>query len=177
MIEIPFLPAELIFSAIWLLYRWIAWKRQGHIRWKREAALFLMFINISILIRFVFFPKTLVNGHVQPLVFDPGTAFPFRVNLVPFIHLSDYDSVRDLIWNVAGNMALFIPIGILLPVVYRELDRFWKTIAAGAALSLCVEILQLPFASRASDIDDLILNTLGVAAGFGIYRAARALKR
>ena len=43
-----------------------------------------------------------------------------------------------------------------------------KTVAAGALISLCIEILQLPFPSRASDIDDLILNTLGTAVGYGI---------
>ncbi len=177
MVKISFLSAELIFAAVWLLARLIVWKRQGQIRWKREAVLLLMFINIAVILRFVFFPKTLVDGHVQPLIFDPATAFPFRVNLVPLVHLFDYHSVRDVIWNVAGNMAMFIPSGIVLPVVYRELVGFWKTVAAGALISLSIEILQLPFASRASDVDDLILNTLGVAVGYGIYAAAKRMRR
>ena len=177
MVEISFLAAELAFTAIWLLTRFIVWKRQGQIRWKREAVLLLMFVNHAVIIRFVFFPKTRVNGHVQPLVFDPAAAFPFRMNPVPLIHLFDYDSVRDIIWNVAGNMAMFIPSGIVLPVVYRKLDSFRKVVAAGALISLSIEILQLPFPARASDIDDLILNTLGVAVGYGIYAAVRRLKR
>ena len=175
MVKISFLTAELIFTALWLLSRLIVWKRQGRIRWKREAVLLLMYINIAVIIRFVFFPRALVNGHVQPLIFDPATAFPFRVNLVPFVHLFDYDNVRDMIWNIAGNMAMFIPTGIVLPVVYKELVGFWKTVAAGALLSLSIEILQLPFPSRASDVDDLILNTLGVAVGYGIYAAVKRL--
>ena len=73
-----------------------------------------------------------------------------------------------MIWNVAGNAAMFIPGGIVLPIVYRQLNGFGKTVAAGALISLCIEILQLPFPSRASDIDDLILNTLGTAVGYGI---------
>ena len=73
-----------------------------------------------------------------------------------------------MIWNVAGNAAMFIPGGIILPIVYRQLNSFGKTVAAGALISLCIEILQLPFPSRASDIDDLILNTLGTAVGYGI---------
>ena len=94
---------------------------------------------------------------------------PLRINLIPLVHLFEYGSVRDMIWNVIGNTAMFIPSGIILPVVYRKLNSFWKVIAVGALISLCIELLQLPFASRASDIDDLILNTLGVAAGYGIY--------
>ena len=177
MFGISFLAAEGIFTAVWLLSRAIVWKKQGKIEWKREAALLLMYVNLAVILRFVFFPKALVNGRVQPLVFDPATAFPFRVNLVPLVHLFEYDSVRDIVWNVAGNTAMFVPSGIVLPILYKKLNCLWKTAAVGALISLCIERLQLPFASRASDIDDLILNTLGTAVGYGIYAIVRGLKR
>ena len=74
-------------------------------------------------------------------------------------------------------MIMFIPTGIVLPAVYKKLDCIWKVVAIGLLISLCIEILQLPFPLRASDVDDLILNTLGVAAGYGIYTAFRRLKR
>ena len=177
MLEISFLTAEFFFTSIWLLLRIAIWFCQGRIDRKREAALLLMYCNLAVIIRFVFFPKALVNGHIQSLVFDPTTAFPFRVNLIPLVHLFDYDSIRDIIWNVVGNIIMFIPSGIVLPVVYKNLSTFGKVVAAGAFISLCIEILQLPFASRASDIDDFILNTLGVAIGYGIYALFRQLKQ
>lgn len=177
MIEISFLLSEVLFALIWVIYRIAVWMRKQSINWKREAVMLLMFINIAVIIRYVFFPRALVDGHVQPLTFDPATSVPFRLNLIPFIHLFDYDNVRDIIWNVVGNMAMFIPSGIILPVLYRKLDCFWKVIAAGAFISLCIEILQLPFASRASDVDDLILNTMGVAVGYGVLSVVRRLKR
>ena len=135
-----------------------------------------MYVNLAVIIRFTFFPKTLANQHVQPLIYDPVAAYPFRVNLIPFVHLFDYDNMRDLVWNVVGNIALYIPSGIALPIVYKNLNSFGKVIAAGAFISLCTEILQLPFASRATDIDDLILNTAGVVIGYGIYKAVKSLK-
>ena len=177
MVEIPFRTAELVFAFVWLLLRIIVWIRQGKIEWKREATLLLMYVNLAVIIRFTFFPKTLVNGHVQPLIFDPAAAYPFRVNLIPFVHLFDYDNMRDIVWNVVGNTVLYIPSGIVLPVVYKKLNSFGKVVAAGAVIALCAEILQLPFASRATDMDDLILNTLGVAVGYGIYTAIKGLKR
>ncbi len=177
MIEISFLAAELFFTIVWLLLRIIVWVRQGGIEWKREAALLLMYLNLAVIIRFVFFPRTPVDGHVQPLLFDPEAVFPLRVNLVPFVHLFDYDNIRDIVWNSVGNAAMLLPSGIILPVVYRKLNTFCRVAAAGAFLSLCIEILQLPFASRASDIDDIILNTLGVAAGYAIYAAIRRRTR
>lgn len=177
MIEISFLTSELIFTAIWLLIRTRICIKQNRVDWKREAVLLLMYINLVVIIRFVFFPRTLVDGHIQPLVFEAAALFPLRINPAPLVHLFNYNSVRDIIWNVVGNTAMFIPSGIVLPIVYRELDSFWKVVAAGAFISLCIEILQLPFASRASDIDDLILNTLGVAVGYGIYAAVKYFRR
>ena len=176
MFEISFFSAELTFTAVWMLVRICIWIRQKRIDWKREAVLALMYFNLAVIIRFVFFPRELADGHIQPLVFEAASAFPLRLNLVPLVHLLEYDSTRDIIWNVAGNSIMFIPSGILLPIVYRQLDRFWKAASAGAFISLCIEILQLPFPSRASDIDDLILNTLGAAAGYGIYAACKRLK-
>lgn len=177
MVEIPFLLLELIFTAVWLIIRISVWIKQKQIDWKREAILLLIYINLAVIIRFTFFPMTKVDGRIQPLAFDIATAFPFRVNLIPLVNLFDYDSKRDLLLNVIGNTAMFIPSGIVLPIVYKRLNTFWKVILAGAGISLCIEIIQLPFSVRATDIDDLFLNTIGVIMGYGIYTLARYLRK
>ena len=177
MVEISFLFLELIFAAIWLIVRSSIWIKNRHIDLKREAVLLLMYINLAVIIRFTFFPMATVDGHVQPLVFDVAAAFPFRVNFIPFVHLFDYESKRDLLLNVIGNAAMFIPSGIVLPIVYKNLNRFWKVFLAGAGISLCIEMIQLPFSVRATDIDDLILNTVGVIVGYGIYAFIQRIKR
>ena len=177
MVEIPFLFLEVVFTSIWLAIRIGVWGKQKYIDWKREAVLLLMYINLAVIIRFVLFPFSKVDGQVQPLIFDIATAFPFRVNLFPLVNLFDYDSKRDLLLNVIGNVAMFIPSGIVLPIIYKRLDSFIKLILAGGGISLCIEIIQLPFSVRASDIDDLILNTVGVMLGYGIYALIQCLKR
>ena len=177
MIKISFLAAELIYTCIWFMTRCFVWKHHKSIQWKREAVLILMYLNLAVIIRLVFFPRELLESHIQPLIFDFATAFPFRINIVPLVRLFDFNNTRDIIWNVIGNTAMFIPSGILLPIAYKKLDRFWKVVATGALISLCIELLQLPFPSRASDIDDLLLNTLGVAVGYGIDAIVKQLKR
>ena len=177
MVEISFLFLEIAFTAIWLMVRVAIWIKQKRIDWKREAFLLLMYINLAVIIRFAFFPMSKVDGHIQPLVFDIATAFPFRVNLLPLVNLFDYDSKRDLLLNVIGNAAMFIPSGIVLPFVYKRLNSFWKVLLAGIGISLCIEIIQLPFSVRATDIDDLILNTIGVIVGYGIVTLIRCLRR
>ncbi len=177
MVEIPFLFLEIAFTAIWLIIRITIWIRQKQIDWKREAVLFLMYINLAVILRFTFFPMSKVDGRIQPLVFDIATAFPFRVNLLPLVNLFDYDSKRDLLLNVIGNAAMFVPSGIVLPIVYKRLNTFWKVLLAGIGVSLCIEIIQLPFSVRATDIDDLILNTVGVIVGYGIYTLIQCMRR
>ena len=177
MIEISFLSLEIIFASIWLAIRIGVWVKQKHIDWKRETVLLLMYINLAVIIRFTFFPMSKVDGHVQPLIFDIATAFPFRVNLFPLVNLFDYDNKRDLLLNVIGNVAMFIPSGIVLPIIYKRLDSFVKVILVGGGISLCIEIIQLPFSVRASDVDDLILNTVGVTIGYGIYALIRSVRR
>jgi glycopeptide antibiotics resistance protein len=71
---------------------------------------------------------------------------------------------------------MFVPTGIVLPVLYKRLDNFFKVVGTGFLISLSIEILQLPFADRASDVDDLIMNTLGVATGYVIYMIVRYAK-
>lgn len=164
-------------SCIWTLLRAANAVRQKHFSWKREIQLILVYICIIVVTRFTFFPFSKVNGQVQPLIFDAARAFPFRINLRPFVYLFDYPTMREALLNLIGNTAMFIPLGIVWPTVYRKLDTHGKVLAAGFGYSLCIEIIQLPFFSRVSDIDDLILNTLGFAMGYGIYLLVKKLRK
>ena len=55
--------------------------------------------------------------------------------------------------------------GFLLPAYFERYRRWNRTIAAGFLTSLTVEAIQL-FTFRATDVDDLIMNTLGTLVGF-----------
>lgn len=172
MIAISFWEGELILTAIWLLVRIAVWIRQRRIDWKREAMLLLMYLNLFVIVRIVFFPMHRLNGKVQPLLFDPSAVYPFWTNFVPFLNLLNYESTFDLLLNVIGNVLLFVPTGFLLPFLYKKFDTFPKTVLAGLSMSLLIELLQLPFFQRQTDVDDLILNTLGTAIGFLIWLRA-----
>ncbi len=177
MLIIPLLTGELIFTGIWLLARIIIWVREKRICWKREAMLLLLYINLAVLIRFVFYPFFRAEGHVRPLQIDLNNILPFRINLIPFVNIMDYDVKREAVINIVGNTVMFIPTGIILPILYKELNSFGKVICAGAGISLLIEMLQLLLPGSVTDIDDLILNTLGVCIGFAIYCITRCFRR
>ncbi len=177
MIKISLLTGELCFTVLWFLSRGMIWMQQKKVVWKREALLLLMYINLAVLIRFVFYPFFTVNGEVQPLIINMSSLQPLRVNLIPLVNILDYDIKREAAINIIGNISMFIPTGVIMPILYKRLDCFWKVLLAGAGLSFVIEVIQLLFPGSVTDIDDLILNTLGVAVGYGIYAACKRLKR
>ena len=177
MVEIPYGLTILCVSLLWLLARAWVWKRQRGIQLKRELALGLVYICLIVVVRVTFFPFFKVDGRVQPLLFEAAKMLPPRINWVPLVNLLDYPDPREAVLNVAGNTLLFLPVGIVWPAVFRELDRHWKVIAAGVGFSLCIEILQLPFYDRVTDVDDLILNMFGFVVGYLLYLLAKAIRK
>lgn len=89
-------------------------------------------------------------------------------NLVPFRTISRYLSWglagEVQVRNLAGNLVMLVPFGILLAVTTRW--TLLRGLATVAALSAAIELWQLAFATgRSVDVDDLILNTAGGAIG------------
>ena len=105
-----------------------------------------------------------------------GLSFSGRcLELTPFAFIGDFirkeTSLDVLLKNVLGNLAIFIPLGVLLPCLFRKLNLL-KTVLIGFLVSLSFELLQLAFGIGVTDIDDLLLNTLGAFIGGVLYFAA-----
>ena len=91
---------------------------------------------------------------VQYICWDP------TLNLIPF---QDF-SARNM-QGMVLNAIMFAPLGFLLPAYFERYRHWGRTLAAGFLTSLTVELIQL-FTFRATDVDDLIMNTLGTLVGF-----------
>ena len=86
-----------------------------------------------------------------------------NISLIPFSDETGWLGVQRVL-----NAVMFAPFGFLLPVLWCKCRKWKVTVLAGFLLSLTIEILQM-FCFRATDVDDLIMNTLG--AGFGYFAA------
>lgn len=177
LVEIFYSQMVIAISALWLLVRGICWIKNKRIDWKREAQLLLVYICIVVVVRFTFCPFGKVDGKIQPLLFDKDQILPFWLNFKPFVYWFDYPTMKEALLNLIGNTTMFIPLGIVWPSVFKKLDTHGKVIAAGVGVTLTIEILQLPFFGRATDIDDLILNSAGYLIGYGIYLLAHKLRK
>lgn len=103
---------------------------------------------------------------VCALVGLPGIGnfhWELNLNILPFAGMA-----AD-VKNAALNVLLFVPLGLLAPLLWPDLRRLKHMALLALAFSGLIEILQI-FTFRASDINDLITNTLGAVIGFGLAR-------
>ena len=71
-----------------------------------------------------------------------------------------------------------LALGILLPLLFKEMRRPWPLIWRVAVISASIEIVHMSTNARAVDVDDVILNTTGAALAFGLFWVlARLLRR
>lgn len=87
------------------------------------------------------------------------------LNLIPFHTPSIVNrSYREMI----ENFIIFIPFGVLLNVNFKKVGSFTK-FALILVLSLAFELIQFIFAIGATDITDIITNTVGGFLGLKLY--------
>ena len=124
-------------------------KIRRNITWKCIPELLLSIYSIALLkITGIFSLTFSLNGF-------------HNCNLIPFVGSSPV--------LVLLNLILFLPLGFLLPVVFRSCKKNVKKIVLiGALLSFGIELLQM-FGGRYAEIDDFIVNTAGTFSGYILY--------
>lgn len=150
-----------------------AYRNKGVLKLKKNtrkqlsrAGVLVFIIYISILIYFVFF-----SDH-----YGRTTGFQdFRYNLTLFAEIKRYINHRDyftwenLLTNLVGNILVFAPMGILLPIMRKKKTGFFTVFAASFLLSLFIETVQLVFRVGVFDVDDLLMNTIGGGLGYVLF--------
>ena len=175
MLEISFGQVFAFITTAWVLAGGYFACKNRRVDWKRECLLLTVYLCIVVVSRIVYFPWHLADGHIGTLHFDAGRIFPLWINLRPLVFLHERYSGWQR--NIFGNIAMFIPIGICWPLCFKRLDSVKKVVLAGFGCSLLIELSQLLFYERGSDVDDLILNTTGALIGALIYFMTAALVR
>ncbi|MCD8115763.1 MAG: VanZ family protein [Oscillospiraceae bacterium] len=74
------------------------------------------------------------------------------------------------IYNLLGNFIPFIPFGFLLPKAYDKLDSAAKIFGVGVASIVFIELFQLVTRLGSFDVDDIIMNTIGIMCGYLFFR-------
>lgn len=95
-----------------------------------------------------------------------------RINLIPFRTIISYiigiSSYKIDVWffNLFGNVLAFMPMGFLLPLIFNKLRSAKAITITTLITSSILEVIQLISKLGITDIDDVILNTLGGLLGY-----------
>lgn len=163
---------------LWSLIRglFLLWsKKYKNISPQREI-LFNLFIFYCISVLTLTFPIDFQG-------LSGGNHF-LHINIIPFMDIiRDFQQntffslgfrLKILFRNIIGNLFLLLPLGLFLPILWTMFRDLRKTVFMGLGVSVAIELLQfissyLGLGIRSTDIDDLILNTLGIVIGYVIY--------
>lgn len=152
------IPFSLVLGALLYLPIFL-WKRKLHRSALRHLTVYAL-ICFSILV----FDATLLIGGIN---FMPSYSF---LNLVPFEWIRHpYEmGMERMASQLVLNILMFVPFGLLLPMVFPRLRACWKTLLAALGITVLIEVLQY-FTGRSADIDDVIMNVLGAVVGYGLF--------
>ncbi|WP_342492314.1 VanZ family protein [Bacillus sp. FSL M7-0003] len=150
-------------------------KHNRFIYLRTELLLASLFIYTNVLLYLTVFPNRFSAPRDQ-----------VSVNLMPLqsiyqnLHAYHHGYPNLVFLNLAGNILLFVPLGFFLYQAFRTM-RWQKAVLGGFLLSTIIELLQWMFSqsgiiTRSSDIDDILLNTLGTALGCIMYQIYRKRK-
>ena len=122
---------------------------------------------------------------IAALVLTLQSAYPLpgqavHGNLIPFHTLATYlSNLGSWFWirNALGNLGLLLPIGLLGPVAFPALDRWWRIALVALLMSSAIELTQLLVPDRSADIDDVIVNLVGALLGYLLLKILRGLGR
>ncbi|WP_432408136.1 VanZ family protein [Wukongibacter sp. M2B1] len=100
-------------------------------------------------------------------------------NLIPFktitnfiMHFKSYN-LEVLLYNILGNIIVFIPLGLLISSILKEKKNAIKTMTVSLLFILCAETMQLVLRVGVFDIDDIVLNLVGCYIGHIGFRKIR----
>ena len=130
----------------------------------------LFIVYMVFLMYFLFFAEIMGRTYIDR---------DYHYNLTPFREIRRFIVYRRTLgWfavlsNLLGNVLAFVPFGMILPMLTPKCRNFFHIVLLGFDFSLFVETIQLISKVGSFDVDDLILNTLGVALGYLVYRLIR----
>ncbi|MBS5114984.1 MAG: VanZ family protein [Erysipelotrichaceae bacterium] len=137
--------------------------------------IFLMYIGNMIFL--LFFDKDFGRN----IIFRNGDVFYQainKINLKPMQMIRDYVSAyhhgnilfAHLVTNLVGNIIIFAPLGILLPSLFKSMNKWVNYALLVAVLIITSEFMQYYLSVGVCDIDDFILNFSGAMVVYGFLK-------
>lgn len=124
--------------------------------------------------RYVFLPPDFESYfHLEVLQLN-ANIIPFK-NTLTYITGLDKFNLDVIIHNTVGNILIFLPLGVFLPLLFKKCRPFTKVLLISVIISIFIECSQLFFMLGQFDIDDIILNVSGSMVGFLLFKSFNSI--
>lgn len=90
-----------------------------------------------------------------------------QIDIIPF---DTPGGISHIVLYALMNSLIFLPVGILLPMIWERMNNLKKILLVGFLGSLFIELSQLIFQCGVCQTEDLIMNTLGAGIGYWMYK-------
>lgn len=104
-------------------------------------------------------------------LFGRAVGETYRYALMPFESylMVVAEGNMEMLLQILMNVAMYIPLGFLMPCCFELFRRYRNIILATVMSSAGIELVQGVFKIGLFEVDDIINNTFGAAIGVGIY--------
>jgi len=140
--------------------------------WQKRNLSYLLFFSV-----FWVYLLAVVDVVIFPIAVGVGnsnTAFRANINLIPFYFGGCSTLINFCAINIIGNTVLTIPFGFGINFLakIKPKNSFWLAIIVGFVFEFSQLVISLAFKSRSHvvDVNDVILNGLGVLLGYALFR-------
>ena len=131
--------------------------------------IYLVLLFVVVIIKFRGSVSDLVNRMHSVAFGAYSNATPFNTMRIQWQHISEGWAQ----FNLWGNIVPFAPIGFLLPLVFDKLKSFLSLFLISLGIIVFFELFQLVTKLGSCDIDDVILNMLGVVIGYLVLKVVK----
>lgn len=151
------------------------------VSFRRELLYVFFVIYAATVIKLTIIPDWVFyrDFDTKKIMFYSGVGNHVPVNLVPLknilsflrgeVHVNKEDMVMVVMLNLVGGIVLFCPLGFFLPTFFPKMQNWKAVVLAGLGCSFVIETIQF-FIGRAADVDDMLLNSIGVLGGYCAYQ-------
>ena len=106
-----------------------------------------------------------------------GVNFNFRAKPFESYYIAFAEGGIEVLLQIIINIAMFIPIGFLLPCCFKLYEKYRYVLITAVIASVSIELLQLIFRIGLFETDDVINNVFGAMIGLGIYMTIKMMKK
>lgn len=110
-------------------------------------------------------------------ILDRSIGEEYQIKFVPFWSHAELfrNWSRHLAMQIFYNILLFVPWGIIFPIISKTMQKIQWVALSAFAFSALIEVIQLVFKCGLFEFDDMFHNSLGAILGYVIWYRMKKL--